>query len=141
MPIIIIKTNCLYTSILVYMAQLTIQQTLQSPKHLAPIRAPAGRFNEEYLVKQWNGQPPNILGQQPIQNHTQHVERSWRELKKILSKCNSKNIADSYIDEWMYRTNILDPIGNIQAQFQKCVYVIKINRYLIKLLRSSVSWS
>lgn len=92
---------------------------VEPPKHLPPIWVPAGRFNEACLDKQWNGPPPNILGRQPIRYHTQHVERSWRELKRILTRCNSKAIANSYIGEWMYRVNILERTGNVEAQFKK----------------------
>lgn len=88
---------------------------IEPPKHLPPFWVPAGRFHTECLDKQWNGP---ILGLQPIRYHTQHVERSWRELKRILTRCNSKDVAASFVGEWMYRANILERSGNIEAQFK-----------------------
>jgi len=52
---------------------------VEPPKHLPPIWVPAGRFSPECLDKQWeDALPPNM---EPIRYHTQHIERSWRELK------------------------------------------------------------
>ncbi|KAL5236538.1 hypothetical protein ACI65C_003948 [Semiaphis heraclei] len=89
---------------------------LEPPKNLPPFWVPAGRFSPECLDKQWEGAPPNNR-LALIRYHTQHIERAWRELKRILTRCNSKSVADSYIGEWMYRTNILDRCGSVQDQF------------------------
>lgn len=91
---------------------------VEPPKNLPPIWVPAGRFSEECLDRQWQGAPPaNNL--EPIRYHTQHIERSWRELKKFLVRCNCPRVSTSYIGEWMYRTNILNREGGVQAQFEK----------------------
>lgn len=94
---------------------------MEPPKNLPPFWVPAGRFSPECLDKQWEGAPPNNR-LAPIRYHTQHIERAWRELKIILTRCNSKSVADSYIGEWMYRTNILDRCGSVQDQFVRFMY-------------------
>ncbi|KAL5243136.1 hypothetical protein ACI65C_010546 [Semiaphis heraclei] len=63
---------------------------------------------------------------EPIRYHTQHIERSWRELKRVLTRCNCPRVSTSYIGEWMYRTNILSREGGIQQQF--CRFMRDIGR-------------
>ncbi|XP_029347658.1 uncharacterized protein LOC115034690 [Acyrthosiphon pisum] len=97
---------------------------VEPPKHLPPIWVPAGRFSPECLDKQWeDALPPNM---EPIRYHTQHIERSWRELKRVLTRCNCPRVSTSYIGEWMYRTNILNREGGIQQQF--CRFMRDIGR-------------
>lgn len=68
---------------------------VEPPKHLPPIWVPAGRFSPECLDKQWeDALPPNM---ESIRYHTQHIERSWRELKRVLTRCNCPRVSTSYI--------------------------------------------
>ena len=90
---------------------------VEPPKNEPPIWLGTGRFSQECLDKQWEGvRPPN---QELICYHTQHIERSWRELKRILTRCNCKRVADSYIGEWMYRTNILNRLPTTSDRFKR----------------------
>lgn len=81
------------------------------PRNDPPHWAPPGRFSDECLERN-NALPPPAPGMQPYRDHTNTVERSWRDLKEYLRTTNNVNTADQYIGEWMYRRNILDKIPN-----------------------------
>jgi len=52
-------------------------------------------------------------------------ERPWIELKHILTRYNCKRVADSYIGEWMYRTNILNRLPIASDWFNRFMYDIE----------------
>ena len=82
---------------------------LRPPKHEDPMWVPGGRFNPNCLDKQWIGPPP-AANMEPVRIHTQNIERLWRHLKKSLRKCQSVELVESYVGEFLYRYNILKGI-------------------------------
>lgn len=75
-----------------------------------------GTFNIECLDGKWRGPPPrpDVV---PFRCHTQTVERTWRELKRVLSPYTQGDTVDEYIGEWMYRKNNLSQVPNQKGQF------------------------
>ncbi|KAK4872528.1 hypothetical protein RN001_014557 [Aquatica leii] len=103
----------------VFAAHLTVnhsQHFVNPPQDEDPIWIPIGRLSEECVDKTWIGPPPQA-GVVPFRIHTNTCERFWRELKKTLQSCNSVDLAENYIGEWMYRKNILDNIQGRTAKF------------------------
>lgn len=89
---------------------------INPPRNQDPLWVPLGRFHEACLDKQWMGPfpAPNVV---PVRYHTQNGERSWENLKKTLRTCNSLELAEGYVGEWMYRSNILNRIPESGPRF------------------------
>uniref|UniRef100_V5GTL7 ISXO2-like transposase domain-containing protein n=1 Tax=Anoplophora glabripennis TaxID=217634 RepID=V5GTL7_ANOGL len=94
------------------------QNFLNPPREEEPNWASAGTFNEECLDTKWNGPAPQP-GYVPFRNHTQTIERAWRDLKECLKTTNSMEYASEYIGEWMYRKDILERNLNMKEKFEK----------------------
>lgn len=94
------------------------QNFLDPPKEEPPHWAPPGRFDEKCLDSNWN-EPPPQPGMQPYRNHTQTIERCWRDLKEYLRTTNNVKTADQYIGAWMYRRNILDRLESTKAKMER----------------------
>lgn len=56
---------------------------------------------------------------QPYKVHTNTIKRQWRDLKKTLRSINDVELADAYIGEWMYRSNILNAIEDTSDKIRK----------------------
>ncbi|KAI4470858.1 hypothetical protein MML48_1g16812 [Holotrichia oblita] len=89
-----------------------------------PLWFPAGRFAPECLDKQWVG-PPTIPGHVPFRDHTQNIERCWRDLKSLIGPSTKENVVYLYLGEWMYRKNVLNRIDTFAGQMERFMHDIR----------------
>ncbi|KAI4470869.1 signal recognition particle 54k protein srp54 [Holotrichia oblita] len=101
-------------------------QFLNPVREEEPLCVPAGRFAPECLDKQWVG-PPTIPGHVPFRDHTQNIERCWRDLKSLIVPSTKENVVYLYLGEceWMYRKNVLNRIDTFAGQMERFMHDIR----------------
>lgn len=96
------------------------QNFVNPPRDQDPLWVAPGRFNNECLDRQWTGPPPrNTPNYEPFRIHTQHIERSWQGLKKIIGNMRNVDEINEYIGEWMYRQNVLKNYTSPNTRFSR----------------------
>lgn len=83
-----------------------------------PHWVPAGIFHETCFDKHADDYqaPPRHAG---YKQHTNTIERNWRNLKEFLRTTNNVNTAQQCIGEWMHKKNILNEIIDTKDRLQR----------------------